>query len=286
MKLTRALLGFGLALPALALATGAADAHRRWLLPSVTQLSGDTGLVSVDAAISNDLFTFDHHAAPLDDLSVTGPDGQAVQATIIGSGEYRSVFDVPLKRQGTYRIALASDGMMGSYMLNGERKRWRGSVEAAKTAIPAGATEVRLTPMAARTETFVTLGAPTPVKAVGRGLEMVPVTHPNDLVTGEAAQMRFLLDGKPVAGLEVEFVKGDTRYRDDAGIVRLTTDANGLVTLTAPQAGMYFLETSQGGGPGADAPRAGPGAGAATRPAGGEGARRVSYSAVLEFLPA
>ena len=277
MMLKRVLLG--LSLPAIVLAAGSADAHRRWLLPSVTQLAGDRGLVSVDAAISNGLFTFDHHAAPLDDLIVTGPDGQPVSPSIIGSGAYRSVFDVPLQRQGTYRIALASDGMMGSYLLNGERKRWRGTAQAARTAIPAGASEVKLTPMAARTETFVTLGAPTPLAAVNLGLEMVPVTHPNDLVVGEPARVRFLLDGKPAAGLEVEFVKGNTRYRDNDGIATLKADADGVVTLTADEPGMYFVEASQGGAPGN-----GQGAPAGAGPE--VGPRRTSYSAVLEFMPA
>jgi len=119
-----------------------------------------------------------------------------------------------------------------------------------------------------RTETFVTLGGPTEsaLQPTGTGLEMVPVSHPNDLVTGEPAQMRFLLDGQPAAGLEVEFVAGGTRYRDDAGIEMLTTDEDGMLTLVAAEPGMYYLE-------------------AARRTGEGEAQRNASYTAVLEFLP-
>ena len=278
MKLKRSLLTLGLVLPLLAVATGPADAHRRWLLPSATVLAGDTETVTVDAASSNGLFYFEHNAGRLDDLTIAGPDGRPVEAAIIGSGRYRSVFDVPLKQQGTYRIALASEGMFGSYMLNGERKRFRGSAETAKTDIPEGATEVRLTPVASRVETFVTLGAPneTALAPTGKGLEMIPVTHPNDLVTGEQAQMRFLVDGKPAAGLEIEFVKGDTRYRDDAGITKLTTDEHGVASLMANEPGMYYLEASTGG-------RGRPGG--MNEAEGDTPARRASYTAVLEFLP-
>ncbi|QQN73390.1 DUF4198 domain-containing protein [Croceicoccus sp. YJ47] len=242
-----------------------AQAHRRWLLPSATVLSGQSETVTVDAAISNALFNFDHHAAGLDDLVVTGPDGNVVAPAIIGTGKYRSVFDVPLDTEGTYRIALASEGIFGRYMLNGEAKRWRGTAAEADTAIPAGATEVQLTPVSSRVETFVTLGAPneTALQPTGKGIEMMPVTHPNDLIAGEPAQFRFLLDGEPAA-MDIEFVKGDTRYRDEAGIETVSTDADGLVTLTAQVPGMYFIETS----------------------ANADGGRRASYSAVLEFNPA
>jgi len=98
---------------------------------------------------------------------------------------------------------------------------------------------------------------------------MIPVTHPNDIVAGEPAVMRFLLDGQPVSGLEVEFVEGDTRYRDIPGIQTLTTDAQGQVTLEAPEAGMYSLEANR-----------------AQEGSNGARGRRSSYTAVLEFLPA
>ena len=36
------------------------DAHRQWMLPSSTVLSGSDPWVTVDAAVSNELFYFDH----------------------------------------------------------------------------------------------------------------------------------------------------------------------------------------------------------------------------------
>ncbi len=248
----------------------AADAHRRWLLPSSTVMAGEEETITVDAAASNELFIFEHRPLGLDDLVVTGPDGQTVEADIIGSGAYRSVFDVALNQQGTYRVALASDGMMGFYELEGERRRWRGSRKEAATAIPQGATNVRMSEVSSRTETFVTLGAPndTALAPTNLGIEMVPVTHPNDLIAGEPAQMKFLLDGEPVAGLELELVAGGTRYRDEPGIQTLTTDADGMVTLRADEPGMYYLEASAGRGEYETG-----------------NARRMSYTAVLEFMP-
>ncbi len=256
------LIAAGIAVGLVTLMPGKAEAHRRWLLPSSTVLSGESETVTVGAAASNELFVFDPRPMPLDDLQITGPEGQQVDAEIIGSGAYRSVFDLSLPQQGTYRLALASNGMMGFYELNGERHRWRGTREQL-SEIPSEATNVSVSENAYRTETFVTLGAPTEtaLQPTGVGLEMIPVSHPNDLYVGETAQMRFVLDGEPVAGLEVEFIKGDTRYRDNAGIQTLTTDAEGLVTLSVDAPGMYYLEA-----------------------AGGNEERRASYTAVLEFL--
>lgn len=260
------LLALGLTLGLSTLLPTQADAHRRWLLPSATVMAGESDLVTVDAAASNGLFLFEHRPMSLDSLVVTGPDGEPVDPTILGSGAYRSVFDVPLAAQGTYRIALVSDGVMGSYELSGERHRFRGSVD----DLPAGATDIRTTRNNSRTETFVTLGAPsdTALQPTNSGLEMVPVTHPNDIVAGEPAVMRFLLDGQPAADLEVEFVAGGTRYRDDPGIAMLRTDAEGRLTLEAASAGMYYLEASS-----------------AQEAADGQPERRASYTAVLEFLP-
>ena len=264
------LIAASLALGLSTLAPTAAEAHRRWLLPSSTVMAGEEETITVDAAASNGLFIFDHRPLSLEDLVVTGPDGQVVEPTVIGSGAYRSAFDLKLAQQGTYRIAIANDGMMGSYELNGERRRWRGSRADMASAIPEGATDVQVSENVARTETFVTLGAPneTAMAPTNIGLEMIPVTHPNDLIAGEGAQMRFLMDGKPAARLELEFVAGGTRYRDDPGIQTLTTDENGMVSLNADEPGLYYLEASAGQGEYEEGP-----------------ARRLSYTAVLEFMP-
>src|SRR5690554_7536764 len=37
-----------------------ANAHRAWMLPSATVLSGEEPWITVDAAVSNDIFYFEH----------------------------------------------------------------------------------------------------------------------------------------------------------------------------------------------------------------------------------
>ena len=121
-----------------------AEAHRTWLLPSSTVLSGQEPWVTVDAAVSNDLFVFEHRPMRLDSLAVLGPKGEAVAVQNQATGQFRSTFDVQLKANGTYKIAIAGSGYSASYKLNGQTKRWRGAKAALATAIPSGATDVTL----------------------------------------------------------------------------------------------------------------------------------------------
>ncbi|PQO38483.1 DUF4198 domain-containing protein [Blastopirellula marina] len=263
---------FGFAIAILLSLPLATFAHKVWLLPSQTVLSGADPLVTVDAAVSNDLFYFNHFPLRLDNLVVTAPDGTKVQAENQATLRYRSVFDVPLKQEGTYRIAVLNHGLFGSWEENGERRRWRGTPESFAKEVPKDTKGLQVSESVGRVETFVTNGAPTEkgFAPTGKGLELIPVTHPNDLYAGEKGTFRFLVDGKPAAGLTVEIICGGTRYRDNQEEMHVTTDENGEFTVTWPSAGMYWLETSTSDDK--------------TSISQAQN-RRLSYAATLEVLP-
>jgi uncharacterized GH25 family protein len=276
-----------------ALAAGIATpamAHRQWMLPSATTFSGNDGWVTVDAAVSNDVFYFEHQPLRAQNLVATAPDGSEAKIENQATLRYRSVFDVHLTQPGTYRIASASDMLMGSYDLNGKTERLpRGTTkETLAQAIPAGATNVQTSESSSRNEIFVTLGEPTTTvfKPTGRGIELVPVTHPNDLVSGEAATFQFLLDGKPAAGLGVTVIPGGIRYRDQLNQIDLKTGTDGKVAITWPTPGMYWLNVTTPGqrGEGASGPAGGAGAPGAAAAQSGPPPRRASYVTVLEVL--
>lgn len=232
----------------------AVSAHRGWLLPSGTIFSGTDSWVTVDAAVSNDLFFFDHQPMRLDAMKVWQPDGTPGQLQNGSTGRYRSVFDVKLDKPGTWKIGSENSAVMGSFKVNGEEKRIgrrgppRPDMPPPLTVadIPANATDVKLTEIVNRNEIFVTAGAPTTTvfKLTNKGLELSPVTHPDELVAGEPAKFRFLVDGKPAANLKVTVIPGGKRYRDSENAMDLTTDAQGLLTVTWPAAGMYWLNAT------------------------------------------
>src|SRR6187549_1965343 len=95
-------------------AAGAAHAHKSWLLPSATVLTPDQW-ITVDAAVSNDLFYFNHVPLKLDNLVVTAPDGTTVATENPGTGKYRSTFDLHLAINGTYRLAIVNAGLFANY---------------------------------------------------------------------------------------------------------------------------------------------------------------------------
>lgn len=250
----------------------AAQAHRTWLLPSTTAAEGNEPWVTVDAAVSENLFDFSTNAIRLDDLVVTGPDGGRVAPENAFTGKLRSSFDLNLAKPGTYKVSIAGESVMASYKLNGEAKRWRGSPANLAKEIPAGAEDLRTTHIHSRIETFISAGKPndTAFKPSGVGLELVPIGHPNELTAGEKTSFRLLMDGKPAANLPFSLVPGGVRYRGVLNEIRLSTDADGRVTIQWPEAGMYWLSATW------------PAQSPASQP---QPERRLNYSATLEVLP-
>ena len=274
MKLSKTLIAL-----ALAGAAFSAQAHKPWLLPSSSLVDSKEPWVTVDAAISEGLFDIDHMPLKLDGLTITGPDGARVEMQNAMTGHMRSTFDVKLAKPGTYRIALLNQSVMASWKANGEVRRWRGSEAEVAANVPARADELNVSRTFSRLETFVSANKTDEAvfKPSGVGLELVPVTHPNDMRAGEEAKWKFLLDGKPAADQAFSLIPGGVRYRGTLGEIRMTTDARGEVTFKIPQAGMYLVSSSW---PAAPAVPAGAQTGPRPMPP-----RRVTYAATVEVLP-
>ncbi len=228
----------------LAFVPGVSSAARAWILPSQTIVANAGGWVAFDTASADDLFSVNQGALPLDQLVITTPDGLAVEPQNAAKGRSRSSFDLELRKTGTYRIALAGDTVMARWEEDGKPKRWRGAPAEMAKNIPANAAKLEVEQMQRRIETYVTVGTPSEVKSVGVGLELMPLTHPNDLYAGESARLKFLLDGKPARDLEIEIVAGGTRYRDAPNEIRAKTDKDGIVTVMWPAAGLYWVDAS------------------------------------------
>ncbi|WP_343609519.1 DUF4198 domain-containing protein [Novosphingobium sp.] len=259
----------------------AASAHRAWIVPAATNFSGEDPWASFDAAISNDLFFADHFPMQLAQIKVTAPDGSAGTVEHGVTARYRSTFDVHLTQEGTWRIGTESTNVMGSFKVNGVEKRvgrgrggpppgampggaprpagegrgpggpggegGRPNIETVElSAIPADATDLKLTEAVSRNEVFVTRGKPTETffKPTGKGLEFAPITHPDDLVQDQPAKFRFLLDGKPAVGLKLTVIPGGKRYRDAEGGFEAVTDKDGVATIKWPQPGLFWFTTS------------------------------------------
>ena len=130
MKRPLVLIALLAALPVTALA------HKAWLLPSQTVLAGEAPWITVDAAVSNDLFYFNHVPLRLDNLTITAPDGSALKPENPATGKYRSVFDLQLTQPGTYKLSITNAGLFASWKEDGKPKRWRGNETSFATEVP------------------------------------------------------------------------------------------------------------------------------------------------------
>lgn len=279
-----------------------ARAHNAWLLPSITVLSDTNQSVTVDAGASTAPFEPDHNPLNIDGVRVWAPDGTMGKIENPAKGRYRATFDVRIDKPGTWRVGLENSGITGTFKVNGENwaiSRRRGGGPGAPGGaggpspqmpagpgrpaidpghmvanvdeIPAGATDLDLTEMQNRNEFFVTAGTPSEavLRPSNKGLEFVPVTLPTDLVSNEPGKFRFLVDGKPAAGLKVEVIPGGRRFREADRSQELTTDADGMVTVNWPVPGFYWLSTSH----------------TDDRPSDARARkRRMSYAATLEVV--
>lgn len=288
---------------ALVAVSTAGQAHRNWLLPSATIFSDTTETVTVDAAESSDLFFPDHRALGFERVKVWAPDGSEAQVQNGSNGRVRTTFDVRLDKPGTWKIAMMQSGMGGTFKVDGAEWRLggrRGPPPGAAAGgpggapnpnqpgpgpqgdaaqrfvtsideIPANATDINITEMSGSNNVFVTVGEPTEkaFQPTGKGLEMVPVTHLTELVRGEPARLKFLVDGQPAQGLAITVMPGGKRYRDGDGAMNITTGADGIATINWPEAGMFWLNTSL-----SDKKPSNPKA----------TGRRMSYTATLEVM--
>ena len=82
--------------------SGAAQAHRQWMLPSSTTLSGTDSWVTVDAAVSNDLFYFEHFPMRTDGIAVTEPDGTTGKIENAATGK---------STKRSYDLLIGADGI-------------------------------------------------------------------------------------------------------------------------------------------------------------------------------
>ena len=226
-----------------------ATAHKRWILPSLFTVS-EQQWVAFDATVSNNIF-YPDLAWSLENIKAYTPDGSAGLIENKLEAHRRSTFDLNLNQQGTFRVSLGGENYFARYPKVDPKPDERpfnsiraSSLDELKAKIPTDAKEVKLLLSNSRLETYVTVGAPgvEVFKAENSGIELQPVTHPNDLYAGEQAAFKFLVDGKAVKDLNVLMVWEGTRYRTDEQATTLKTDEAGAIEINLSQTGRFLLE--------------------------------------------
>jgi len=221
-------------------------AHTMTVLPSHFVQSKTGGFITVDLSATNMTFQADKGIG-VDAFQVYLPDGSISKPAAVFQGKRKSLADVALTTDGTYRLENGGTArFFTSYELNGERKRLMGDKQKAAAELPKGAEKVVTTQGRNRAFAFVTVNKPTEavLTPTGHGLEFSMDRHPADVVAGEAVTMTLLVDGKPAAGVELDLSRDGELYRNEPGRIHHTTDQSGRFSFTAPEAGRYLLEAA------------------------------------------
>lgn len=233
----------------LALGSSAISAHPLWMLPSEFSLSTDEGhWITVDATASHGVFSFDKGLS-LNNVTIYRPGGEPQRMGPYFKGERRSVFDLQLNDQGTYKIELKTpERYFTNFVVGGRdtQRRIFANKQEAQSQLPDEAREVTTTAVQNISVFYVSQKAPTRhvLEVTGQGFEMDAVTHPSDIVVGEAAEFRFTFDGEPLADIAVEVVPHGTAFRSSRLQTDLVTDTDGRITFTPELSGPHLLSAN------------------------------------------
>lgn len=215
---------------------GSAAADSPYLRPNVYDASG-LDHVTVEAGFTDDIFA-GRVAMRSDHWNVFGPNGE----TAIRAVTYLSqiaVFEAPTPADGTYRISSGRrEGRIGK-MYRSATAGWKFVGEEAGVTVPqADQVETQSITVA---DVYVTRGEGREIPAArGVGVEVVPVTHPAEIVEGEDAVFQVLIDGRGVAGQAVTVFREAGRYDGKLVEVDVVTGQDGRFTVRPSAPGAYL----------------------------------------------
>ncbi|MGF1718360.1 DUF4198 domain-containing protein [Photobacterium chitinilyticum] len=232
--------------------TATANAHPRWIVPSHFTVSKEGGdWLTFDVTASHGTFVFDKPAG-----SETGqiimPDGRIQYPSYVTKGKRRSIFDFYFEEEGTHKVRVNNVPSYYTQYKAGRRDtvKWAKAHKAERDQVlPEQARDVITQVSYTRAETYVTVGKPT-TKATeleGKYLELVPVTHPSDIVEGEEVTFQFFYNGEPQQGVTAEITREGTLYRNHQEQLDVVSNEQGMVTFTPDTAGRWLMKANYKG---------------------------------------
>lgn len=216
----------------------AVEAHTPYLVPtSFEPVFGDQ--VTLDASFAEKFFV--PEAAFNDsEFFVIGPDGKSIEPDTSIELNTRVVLEHQLVEPGTYRFStgVRYGAVFRIYEVDGER----GSTRDPKEELPEGAVLLNHFQSVTQAQSYVSKEGPTETvfAPTGAGLEIVPLTHPNDLFAGDKFRFRVLFEGKAMSGFGAEFHLGTGQF-DGGQKIEVITDENGEGAFVPSKQGVYLM---------------------------------------------
>lgn len=216
-----------------------ARSHTPYLAPgSFDPMNGE--MVTLDAAFGEAFFVpevvFDNS-----EFAVVNPDGKTVPVDTLQRLKTRAVAEHHLAAdKGTYRFSTGHrlGAIFRTWEVDGKQESTRDPTK----PLPEGAKLLVHYQSLSLSETYITAGAPTQaaLKPYGKGLELVPTTHPSDLYAGEKFDFSVLYNGKPLADQKIEIFSATGDRNSEKPVATLTTDAQGKATFDLDKPGEFL----------------------------------------------
>lgn len=233
-------------------ATATANAHPRWVLPSHFTVSKEGGdWLTFDVTASHGTFVFDKPAGS-ESAQVVMPDGRKERPNFVIRGKRRSIFDFYFEEEGTHKVQINNVPSYYTQYKAGRRDtvKWAPANKAERdTLLPEKSRDVVTQLSFTRAESYITVGKPTDkaLEMDGKYLELLPITHPSDIVEGEEVSFQFYFNGEPQQGVTAEITREGTLYRNQQEQIDVISDKEGKVTFTPDVAGRYLMKANYKG---------------------------------------
>lgn len=229
-----------------------ANAHPRWILPSHFTVSKEGGdWLTFDVTASHGTFVFDKPAGS-ETGQIVMPDGRIQYPSYVTKGKRRSVFDFYFEEEGTHKVRVNNVPSYYTQYKAGRRDtvKWVKAHKAERDEVlPKKSRDVITQISYTRAETYVTVGKPTEraFEIEGKYLELVPVTHPADIVEGEEVSFQFFFNGEPQQGVTAEITREGTLYRNHQEQIDVVSDEQGMVSFVPEHAGRWLMKANYKG---------------------------------------
>jgi len=230
-----------------------AAAHTPYLVPF--NFAPTEAYITVHDALTDNTFFTPEFPIKGDDFYITDDKG----VTIADKGlslHQLALFESPLPHEGTFRISTGNRDVR-TLTLAEIDGRWKpvkmpenglpvAPPFADQTTLPAGTRIVPVKTMV-RSESYVSYNKPSDAvpPPEGRGLELVPLSHPNRLFAGGTFSFALQFDGKPLANAHYAVFRAYDTYETEAYAANGDTGTDGKSTLTFVKPGIYVIEVSR-----------------------------------------
>ncbi|ESQ91274.1 nickel transporter [Asticcacaulis sp. AC460] len=228
-----------LSLLVLPFVASAALAHSPYLKPNTFNPDAKRPHVTVEASFAEGDLRPDV-AMKSDHFAVVGPDGTVTPLTPAASLKDATFLEVPLGAAGTYRV---TSGLRTGRVAKAAVKDGQLHFQEDPQAAPEPGAVIVDVQSLTRADVYVSKGKPGMLPPAGTGVELQPLTAPNDAYAGEAVRFAVLADGKPLSGEHVTIVTDGQNYAAKKLVdLDLVSDAKGEVSFTPATAGLYLIQ--------------------------------------------